>query len=332
MRYDGKLLAKARAELENIKQRNLSEQQRRRDEVYRRCPEIQRIDGEMRAQMAELVRLTIARDPALKSKTAALRDENLSLQMRRAELLNELGREPEYLDAIYSCPKCRDTGIYEGGVCSCLERLYNRELTKELGTLMQNGDESFEKFDLRLYPESFDPAVQAAPREVMTLVFERCRRYAESFPNVSSNLLFQGGTGLGKTYLSACIARVVAEKGFSVCYDSASAALESYERAKFGRDTEDGEAAALRVRRMESCDLMILDDLGTEMITPMSLSALYTLINTRLVNGRKMIISTNCSEEELAKKYTPQICSRIAGEFIALPFVGQDIRKLKRGI
>ena len=232
----------------------------------------------------------------------------------------------------FTCPKCRDTGIYEGGVCSCLERLYNRELTKELGTLMQNGDESFEKFDLRLYPESFDPAVQAAPREVMTLVFERCRRYAESFPNVSSNLLFQGGTGLGKTYLSACIARVVAEKGFSVCYDSASAALESYERAKFGRDTEDGEAAALRVRRMESCDLMILDDLGTEMITPMSLSALYTLINTRLVNGRKMIISTNCSEEELAKKYTPQICSRIAGEFIALPFVGQDIRKLKRGI
>ena len=332
MRYDGKLLAKARAELENIKQRNLSELQRRRDEVYRRCPEIQRIDGEMRAQMAELVRLTIARDPALKSKTAALRDENLSLQMRRAELLNELGREPEYLDAIYSCPKCRDTGIYEGGVCSCLERLYNRELTKELGTLMQNGDESFEKFDLRLYPESFDPAVQAAPREVMTLVFERCRRYAESFPNVSSNLLFQGGTGLGKTYLSACIARVVAEKGFSVCYDSASAALESYERAKFGRDTEDGEAAALRVRRMESCDLMILDDLGTEMITPMSLSALYTLVNTRLVNGRKMIISTNCSEEELAKKYTPQICSRRAGEFIALPFVGQDIRKLKRGI
>ena len=332
MRYDGKLLAKARTELENIKQQNLSEQQRRRDDVYRRCPEIRRIDGEMRAQMAELVRLTIAHDADLKSKTDALRDENLSLQMRRAELLNELGHEPEYLDAIYSCTKCRDTGIYEGGVCSCLERLYNRELTKELGTLMRNGDESFEKFDLRLYPEAYDAAVQAAPREVMTLVLERCRKYAESFPNVSLNLLFQGGTGLGKTYLSACIARVVAENGFSVCYDSASAALESYERAKFGRDTEDGEAAAGRVRHMESCDLMILDDLGTEMVTPMSLSALYTLINTRLVNGRKMIISTNCSDDELAKKYTPQICSRIAGEFISLPFVGQDIRKLKRGI
>ena len=332
MRYDGKLLARARAELENIKQRNLSEQQRRRDEVYRRCPEIQRIDGEMRAQMAELVRLTIARDAELKSKTAALRDENLSLQMRRAELLNELGHEPEYLDVIYSCPKCRDTGIYEGGVCSCLERLYNRELTKELGTLMQNGDESFEKFDLRLYPESFDPAVQAAPREVMTLVFERCRKYAESFPNVSSNLLFQGGPGLGKTFLSACIARVVAEKGCSVCYDSAVSALEAFEKQKFSRDPDEADAASARVRRMLDCDLMILDDLGTEMVTPMTLSALYTLINTRLVNKKKMIISTNLSDDELLRRYTPQICSRISGEFLCLPFIGRDIRLMKKGV
>ena len=217
-------------------------------------------------------------------------------------------------------------------MCRCLDKLYNRELTKELGVLMQNGSECFERFDLNLYSDRLDPRSGVIPRDAMRIVRDAGRKFADNFPNVSSNLLFQGGTGLGKTYLSACIARVVAEKGFSVCYDSASAALESYERAKFGRDTEDGEAAALRVRRMESCDLMILDDLGTEMITPMSLSALYTLINTRLVNGRKMIISTNCSEEELAKKYTPQICSRIAGEFIALPFVGQDIRKLKRGI
>ena len=326
MRYDGKLLAKARAELENIKQRNLSEQQRRRDEVYRRCPEIQRIDGEMRAQMAELVRLTIARDAELKSKTAALRDNNLSLQMRRAELLNELGHEPEYLDAIYSCPKCRDTGIYEGGVCSCLERLYNRELTKELGTLMQNGDESFEKFDLRLYPESFDPAVQAAPREVMTLVFERCRRYAESFPNVSSNLLFQGGPGLGKTFLSACIARVVAEKGCSVCYDSAVSALEAFEKQKFSRDPDEADAASARVRRMLDCDLMILDDLGTEMTTQFTVSVLYQLLNTRLMEKKPVILSTNLTPGELASRYSPQIASRILGTYRLCQFCGDDIR------
>ena len=166
----------------------------------------------------------------------------------------------------------------------------------------------------------------------MRIVRDAGRKFADNFPNVSSNLLFQGGPGLGKTFLSACIARVVAEKGCSVCYDSAVSALEAFEKQKFSRDPDEADAASARVRRMLDCDLMILDDLGTEMVTPMSVSALYTLINTRLVNRRKMIISTNCSEEELAKKYTPQICSRIAGEFIALPFVGQDIRKLKRGI
>ena len=148
----------------------------------------------------------------------------------------------------------------------------------------------------------------------------------------STNLLFQGGTGLGKTYLSACIARVIAARGFSVCYDTAAAALDNYERAKFSRDTPDGEAAAVKIRRMESCDLMILDDLGTEMPTPMGQSALYTLVNSRLVNGKKTIISTNLTDEELNKRYTPQIASRILGEFQCLPFVGTDIRRMKRGL
>ena len=163
------------------------------------------------------------------------------------------------------------------------------------------------------------------------MVSEACKRYAENFSESSRNLLFQGGTGLGKTYLSACIARVVAARGFSVCYDTASAALDNYEKAKFSRDTEEGEAAAVRIRRMESCDLMILDDLGTEMPTPMAQSALYTLVNNRLVNGKKTIVSTNLSNDELAKRYTPQIASRILGEFQCLPFLGTDIRRLKRG-
>ena len=163
----------------------------------------------------------------------------------------------------------------------------------------------------------------------MAVVFAGCRKFADRFPDVSSNLLLRGGTGLGKTYLSACIARVVAEKGYSVCYDSASTALEAFERQKFSRNPEEAEAASVRVKRMLSCDLMILDDLGTEMVTPMSVSALYTLINTRLNEHRRTIISTNCSDEELSRRYTPQICSRIQGEFLELPFYGTDIRRLR---
>ena len=164
----------------------------------------------------------------------------------------------------------------------------------------------------------------------MTSVLHHCRHFAENFPSYASNLLLRGGTGLGKTYLSACIARVVAERGYSVCYDSTAIALEAFERQKFSRSPDEAEAATVRVNRMLSCDLMILDDLGTEMITPMSTSALYTLINTRLNNDRLTVISTNYSEEELERKYTPQICSRIQGEFKLLPFYGEDIRMLKK--
>lgn len=330
MKYDGNLLARARNELDRQRAKNQAEQLFRQQTVYARVPEIGDIDRRLRGHMAELVRLTIGRSADMAERIDRIREENLDLQMRRAELLTEYGFGAEYLNEIVSCPLCRDTGIYEGRVCSCLEKLYNKELTKELGTLMRRGDESFEKFDLNLYPAEFDPVQQLVPREKMRLVFDACRRYAETFSADSPNLLFRGGTGLGKTYLSACIARVVAGRGFSVCYESAAAALESYETSKFSRDSAEGEAAAVRVRRMESCDLMILDDLGTEMVTSMSQSALYTLINNRLVGGRPTIISTNCSEEELHKKYNPQIASRILGEFLCLPFVGQDIRRLKK--
>ena len=328
MTYDGKLLARARNELEKQKAANRDEMLRRQGEVYARVPELRSVDARLRAQMARLVRLTIAKSPRLKEELAALEEENLDLQMRRAELLTQYGFGADYLDEIVSCPRCRDTGIFEGGVCSCLDRLYNREMTKELGTLMRRGDESFARFDLTLYPDAPE-GEGLSPRETMRLVFEACRDYAEDFSTASPSLRFQGGTGLGKTYLSACIARAVAEKGFSVCYDTASAALEAYEKAKFSRDTEEGEAAATRVRRMESCDLMILDDLGTEMTTQMAQSALYTLLNGRLVKRKPCILSTNLTDEELRRRYTGPIASRILGEYKYLPFVGEDIRLKK---
>ncbi len=327
MPYDGKLLARAREQLEARRAANQAEQQRRLAAAYARVPEIQRIDARMRAQMAELVRLTLSRRSDLTERIEELKKENLDLQVRRAELLVEQGWDVDYLDEICSCPKCRDTGIFNGAPCECLHRLYNQEVTKDLGVLLRNGDESFEHFNLSYYSDAPVPG-GASDRETMTIVFNACKKFAENYPKVSSNLLLQGDTGLGKTYLSACIARVVAAKGFSVCYDSASAALDAFERQKFARDPEEAEKAARRVRQMLSCDLMILDDLGTEMLTPYSVSALYTLLNTRLVNGRRIIISTNCKEEELRRRYSPQICSRLDGEFYLLPFSGTDIRRL----
>ncbi len=332
MAYDGKLLARARERLEQQRQENRDEQQRRLNRVYARVPQIREIDAARRAQMAKLVSLTLSRRPDLDEQIEALKKENLDMAAQRAELLVEHGWPIDYLDPIYSCPLCEDRGLRaDGTVCSCVDKLYNQELTKELSGLLRHGDESFEHFDLSLYSDRPDPARATSPRKTMELNLAICRRFADHFPDVSVNLLLQGGTGLGKTYLSACIARVVAGKGFSVCYDSAAAALAAFERQKFSRDSEESAAADTRVKRMLSCDLMILDDLGTEMITSVSVSALYTLLNTRLVAGRRIILNTNLERGELESKYGPQISSRLAGEFRTLPFLGEDIRRLKKG-
>ncbi|MBO5556148.1 MAG: ATP-binding protein [Oscillospiraceae bacterium] len=329
MPYDGKLLARARAQLDTIRRENQAEQQRRLAAVYARVPRIEQIDQQLRQQMMELVRLTVSRDPALRQKLEALKKDNLGLQADRLELLVEAGFPEDYLDNIYSCPHCRDTGVLDGRPCDCLDRLYNKELTRELGVLLRQGDESFDHFDLTLYSDQLDPAYGVIPRQAMTMIYEFCRSFAESFPQRYANLLLQGEPGLGKTYLSACIARVVAEKGYSVCYDTATSALDAFAQQKFSRDPEEADAAAARVRRMLDCDLMILDDLGTELVTPMALSALYTLIDQRLVNRKMTIISTNCTDEDRQKRYSPQICSRLDGEFVHLPFAGQDIRRMK---
>ena len=200
--------------------------------------------------------------------------------------------------------------------------LYNAETTRDLSSLLQTGDERFENFDLTLYDEPY--------RTQMAQTLRLCKRFAEDFTPGAPSLLLQGGTGLGKTFLSGCVARTVAGLGYSVAYETASAALGAFETAKFQRFQEIVELPGAKVEQYLSCDLMILDDLGTEMISPYSVSALYTLINTRLTREKTTIISTNCTDADLKRSYTPQILSRIEGEFLALPFVGRDIRQVKK--
>lgn len=322
MSCNGRLLALAREKLEKRREENRAEQQRRTAAVYARLPAVREADENLRAQMIELMGLALRRDGDISARVKELEARNLALQAQRAEMLTGAGLPVNYTDEIYSCPKCRDTGMVDGVMCSCLKKLYNQELTASLGTLLRCGDESFGKFDLSYY--------EGADRECMDMVKNTCMAYAAGFGPRSTNLLFQGGAGLGKTLLSACIARVVAEKGFSVAYESASAALEAFEAQKFSRDTQEAEQAAGRVKQYLACDLMILDDLGTEMITSFSVSALYQIINGRLINEKKTVISTNLSDEELTRKYGAPIMSRLCGEYDFLPFVGRDIRLIKK--
>lgn len=320
---DGRLLALAREEKEKIRARSMAEDERRHDVAYRRVPELRRIDGMLAGLVGELAGAVLGdgRTPE------DIRDESMSLLVRRAELLAENGWPSDWLDGAWDCPRCRDTGYVMGRACDCLRKLYDRERAKDLSALLALGSESFETFDITLYDDTVpNPKTGLTAREQMEEVFGLCRDYAENFGADSINLLFHGGTGLGKTFLSGCIAREVSRKGFSVVYETTVAALSAYEEMKFHASG----AAEERVRLLQSCELLILDDLGTEMITEFTRSALYTLINTRLLNRKKTIISTNLDPDDLARVYTPQIASRLLGEYQDLPFVGTDIRRLRK--
>lgn len=323
MALNGTYLARARETLERRREENERERARRERRLYARLPEAAQMDAKLRAQMLELFGYTLRYGTDPTPELRALQERNLALQAERAALLEKNGFPANFTDGVFTCKSCKDTGyLPDGSICECLMALYNAETTRDLSTLLQTGDEEFDRFDLSLYDEPY--------RGQMAQTLRFCRRFAEDFTPGAPSLLLQGGTGLGKTFLSGCIARTVAGMGYSVAYESAAAALGAFEAAKFQRFSEAGEQAGAKVEQYLSCDLMILDDLGTEMISPYSVSALYTLINTRLSREKTTIISTNCTDADLKRNYTPQILSRIEGEYLALPFVGRDIRQVKK--
>ena len=209
-------------------------------------------------------------------------------------------------------------------MCGCLKELCRQEQKKELAKLT-SGIEKFRNFRLDYYPEYVDPNLGASPRKIMERTLDMCYQYARYFREGIGNLLFVGGTGLGKTFLSACIANEVVDKGFSVAYESAPQLFAKLEKDRFNPDEE----SRLAVANYQNCDLLIIDDLGTEMPGSFVTAALYALVSQRLTDGKAMIISTNLLSEEIAKRYSPQIASRLQGNFRGLTFVGQDIRILK---
>ena len=328
MAYDGKIMRRALLKYEEDKKRREEGFRARQEAVYQKAPRLREIDGELRSTMSRIITSALNRGTDPRPAVAVLRDENLSLQKEKTELLSRLGLPADYLEERPNCPLCGDTGYRDGTVCRCLRQYYAREQKKELSRLLDLGSQSFDTFSLDWYSERVDADEGMSPRENMETVYDVCADYAYNFGRRSGNLLLFGSAGLGKTFLSACIAREVSDGGFSVVYDTASHIFGRFEARKFGR--EEGGGPAEDVERILSCDLLILDDLGTEMTTVFVQSALYEIVNTRLMAGRSTILNTNLHPEDIARRYSPQIASRIEGEYRILPFFGEDIRKLKK--
>ena len=328
MGYDRKLLAAARRELERERTARSEEFEARRREVYAREPRIRAIDSTLSQTAASVLRaaLNTGGDPA--AAIEQLRGQNLALQAERAGLLSRMGLPADYLTEKPMCEKCGDTGYAGSATCDCVKARYAALLREQLSAVLPIRDQNFAHFRMDYYSTRPDARLGLSPRENMEYNLDECKSYAEKFGPHSPNLLLYGSTGLGKTFLSSCIAEAVAARGFSVAYDTAINIVAAYETIKFGNG--DGEAAAERATRYERADLLIIDDMGTEMGTAFTVSALYNLINNRLMAGRPMIVNTNLPPEALAEKYSPAVASRLLGEFVSLRFFGDDIRLMKK--
>lgn len=326
MAYDTKILRRATARYDEDKQRRAEQFRARQRHCYGREPRLEEIDRELSQTMAKIIASGFRRGADPRSAIAALKEENLKLQRERGELLVSLGYPADYLIDQPACKRCNDTGWKDGVMCRCLRDYYAREQNAELSQLLDLGHQSFETFNFDFYSRQTFPGKNASPYQRMEKNYDACRDYANEFSPKSGNLLLSGAPGLGKTFLSASIARVVSDSGHSVVYDTATHIFERMEAQKFRRDADEEDDT----QRYFKCDLLILDDLGTEMMSSFVQSALYQLINTRLLENRKTIISSNLNPDEMGKRYGAAILSRLEGEYRILPFFGDDIRKLKK--
>ena len=323
MAYSAEVVKRARARLAQAKEDRESENRQHLAEAYAQVPRIREIDIELRRTMAQAAQAAFLQGSDGRELLEQVRVRNLDLQQERA-LLAATHFEEGYLDESPVCTNCGGSGYVGSTMCECLRELCRQEQKKEISVL-SGGKESFNQFKLDYYPDRIDPKYGASPRTIMERNFQHCRRYALTFSQYSGNLLFVGGTGLGKTFLSACVARAVADRGYSVVYETASHLFSKLEQAKFSPNEENRREA----EKLTACDLLIIDDLGTEMPGQFVTAALYSLLNDRIRAGMPMVISTNLNVDEMSRRYSPQIASRLHGDFQRLTFVGEDIRILK---
>ena len=327
MAYSAEVVRRARARLAQAKEDRESENRQHLAQAYAQVPRIKEIDLLLRRTMAQAAQAAFLQGSDGRELMEQVRQQNLGLQQERARLAVE-NFEEGFLDDSPICSVCGGSGYVGTTMCECLRELCRQEQKKEV-SILSGSKETFNQFRLDYYPDRVDPKYGASPRTIMERNFQNCRRYALTFTPHAGNLLFVGGTGLGKTFLSACIARAVADRGYSVVYESAAHLFGKLEQAKFSPSEENRREAA----RFTECDLLIVDDLGTEMPGQFVTAALYTLLNDRILGNLPMVISTNLNVEEISRRYSPQIASRLHGSFQRLTFVGEDIRVLKnRGI
>lgn len=301
---------------------------KRRDEIMSQFPALSIYDEEAARLRTDMVSARLGKGA---KKTDEIKDKLRDIAIKKRVLIKNAGYEEEYLEVKYFCPKCGDTGYIGLKKCSCFKMLETELLNREAGLPADMGRENFKTLDLRRYNndeylEELLPGKKITQREYMkTITIPRIKKYLQEFENEGSHNIFMfGASGTGKTFLSSCIARELTERQHSVLYLRAGELFSKLEKQHFSKE-EPGEAEGLTDKLYE-CELLILDDLGTEFSTKYTISELYNIISDRLSRGLSTIISTNLAMSQIRSRYDERIMSRFVGQYMLIPFYGRDLR------
>ncbi len=313
-------------EFEVKKDRALYEQKLRVKLVHEKVPEIRKIDEEI-TKTGLLMSKAIIEDPEnYKDKVLQVKEKLEKLKMEKAYLLTDNNIPTDYLEVKYECSKCNDTGFLPNGEqCSCLKqalinRAYNMSNLKDV-----LAKQNFDTFNIEIFPDEKFENESMTPRENMMYILSICEGFVANFDeNNEENLLFYGTTGLGKTFMCSCIAKALLDKGKIVIYQTAFKILEIIERRKFSNDLERFNNDEYNL--LFDADLLIIDDLGTELTNTFTNAEVFNIVNTRILDRKKTIISTNLSPKEISDSYSDRIFSRVFEKFIPIKFFGPDLR------
>ncbi len=299
----------------------------RLNEITRRVPEYKKLDNEAIDISMEYARSTLL-EPAADSsdRIDSLRNRLKDIGEKKARLLTENGYPADYLTPVYSCPDCKDTGYIGNEKCHCFKQaiidlLYSQSNIKDILK-----KENFKNFRLDFYSkDDIDPVTQLSAYDLMTTILTTANQFVKDFPKKPDNLLFFGKSGLGKTFLSHCIADELLKKGYSVLYLSINEFSDIMRNASF--DQYEGEMSYSELAEyVKTCDLLILDDLGSENVTEFSVSSLNICINDRILGKHSTLISTNLTPDQIGDAYGERNYSRIVGLYKSCRFYGQDLR------
>lgn len=319
------------AHYNKLKEEHEKQKREAKENLYKLYPRIEQIDNEISMLAVTSARKILEEKITPEEATLYMKKTADELKKERAEIL-EKNNETEF-NIIYECNICKDNGYTKDGKkCACYIKKLKEFIALPGEKINVNSDffknSIFDNFNLSYYPDEVDSNCGFVPRKIMKMNYAKCVKFANEFTNnTSENILLYGPSGLGKSFLAACIYNRVSQNGYFAMYKSSYKLFEFLEDYKFGRVAK--EEYNVVYNSIYDCDLLIIDDFGTEFITSYTQSVFFDLLNTRLMNGKSTIISTNLNFDKLNDIYQERVTSRLQNEFTTLFFCGKDIRSIK---